>query len=63
MDSLKYFLIYIKKCIYLEYVISLRVEYHYALIEMMVLHCAGSVQNSQWRFCFGLECIVGATMV
>lgn len=50
-------------CAYLKYIISLRIENHYALIEVMVLHRASGVQNGQRGLRFGLECIVGATMI
>ena len=48
---------------YLEEVVPLRVEDHDALVEVVMLHGARGIEDSQGRVRFGLECIVGATMV
>ena len=48
---------------YLEDVISLRAEDHDALVEMMVLHRRGGVEEGQGRVHLGLERVVRAPMV
>lgn len=48
---------------YLKNIIALGAEYHDALIEMMVLHGTGRIQNGQWAGCFRLERIVCTAMV
>ena len=48
---------------YLENVISSRVEYHDALVEVVVLHGGGWVEDGQGRHHFGLEGVVGAPVV
>lgn len=49
--------------LYLENVVSLGAENHDALVEMVMLHCWRWIKDGQWRFDFGLESIVGASMV
>lgn len=48
---------------HLKYIIPFRAQYHDALIEMMMFHGAGRVQNGQWASCFCLKWIVCTTMV
>lgn len=55
--------IYLIICTHLEYVIALGVQYHNALIEVVMLHCAGRVQNGQRTGGFRLKRIVGAAMI
>lgn len=47
----------------LEYVVSLGVEYHNTLIEVVVLHGAGRVKDRQWRVRLYHERIVRPSMV
>ena len=48
---------------YLEYVVPFAVEYHDALVEMVVLHGAGRVQNGERWLSLCLKGIVGTSMV
>lgn len=48
---------------YLEEVVSLRVEDHDALVEVVVLHGARGIEDSQGWVGFRLECIICATVV
>ena len=49
--------------LYLENVVALGAEYHDALVEMVVLHGGGGVQDGQGRVHLGLESVVGAAVV
>lgn len=53
----------ITKPTYLENVIAVCVEYHNALVEVVVLHGTRAVKNSQGRFSLSLEGIIRAPMV
>ena len=48
---------------YLEYVVPFAVEYHDALVEVVVLHGAGRVQNGERRLSLRLKGVVGTSMV
>lgn len=47
----------------LEYVVAIAVQYHHALVEVMMFHRAGRVQNGQRRFGFRLKSVIRAPMV
>lgn len=48
---------------YLENIIAVRVEDHDALVEVVMFHRAGGVQNREWRFRLRLKRIVRPSVV
>lgn len=59
----KSFAIFVVARTHLKYIVSFWIQYHDALIEMMVFHRAGRVQNGQRAGRFRLKRIIGAAMV
>jgi hypothetical protein len=49
--------------VYLEYVISLAVQYHHTLVEVVMFHCAGGVQYGERRLRLGLKGVVGTPVI
>jgi len=47
----------------LKNIIAVRIQYHNALIEMMVLHGARRVQNCQRRFRLSLKSVISASVI
>lgn len=48
---------------YLKNIIAVCIQYHNALIEMMVFHSAGRVQNCQRRLCLSLKSVISTSVI
>ncbi len=48
---------------YLKDIVPLRAQDHDTLVEMMVLHCGGRVEDGQGRLDLGLESVIGSSVI